>query len=36
MEAKGLSVVERWIQERRSLWEKRLDRLGDVLAGDED
>ncbi len=28
----GLSVAERWIAERRSLWERRLDRLGEVLA----
>ena len=32
MEAKGLSVAEQWINERRSLWERRFDRLGDVLA----
>jgi hypothetical protein len=32
IEAKGLSVAEGWISDRRSLWEKRLDRLGDVLA----
>lgn len=32
MEPKGLSVVEQWISERRSLWERRLDRLGDLLA----
>jgi hypothetical protein len=32
MEPRGLSVVERWIGERRSLWERRLDRLGDLLA----
>jgi DNA-binding transcriptional ArsR family regulator len=32
MQPKGLTVVERWISERRSLWEKRLDRLGAVLA----
>jgi DNA-binding transcriptional ArsR family regulator len=32
MEPKGLSVVEKWIQERRSLWERRLDRLGDLLT----
>jgi DNA-binding transcriptional ArsR family regulator len=28
----GLSVAEEWIADRRSLWEKRLDRLGDLLA----
>jgi DNA-binding transcriptional ArsR family regulator len=32
MEPKGLSVAERWIGERRSLWERRLDRLGSLLA----
>jgi DNA-binding transcriptional ArsR family regulator len=28
----GLAVVERWIGDRRSVWEKRLDRLGEFLA----
>jgi DNA-binding transcriptional ArsR family regulator len=28
----GLSVAEEWIADRRSMWEKRLDRLGDLLA----
>ena len=27
----GLSVLEQWIREQRSMWEKRLDRLGEVL-----
>ena len=31
IEAKGLSVAERWINERRSEWEKRFDRLGKLL-----
>ena len=35
MEPQGLSIAERWIDDRRSLWEKRLDRLGDFLAADE-
>ena len=35
IEPKGLSVAERWIEERRSLWERRFDRLGAVLAEDE-
>jgi DNA-binding transcriptional ArsR family regulator len=30
----GLAVAEQWIADRRSLWEKRLDRLGDLLADD--
>ena len=32
----GLSVAERWIGDRRSIWERRLDRLGDLLAGSDD
>jgi predicted transcriptional regulator len=32
IEAKGFSVVERWIADRRSLWEARFDRLGKLLA----
>jgi DNA-binding transcriptional ArsR family regulator len=28
----GLAVAEKWIADRRSAWEKRLDRLGDLLA----
>ena len=35
MEPAGLSVAERWIASRRSLWERRLDRLGDLLAEPE-
>jgi DNA-binding transcriptional ArsR family regulator len=33
----GLMVAERWIAERKALWERRLDRLGDLLTeSDED
>jgi DNA-binding transcriptional ArsR family regulator len=32
IEPAGLSVAGRWIGERRSMWERRLDRLGDLLA----
>jgi DNA-binding transcriptional ArsR family regulator len=28
----ALSMAEKWIADRRSLWERRLDRLGEVLA----
>jgi DNA-binding transcriptional ArsR family regulator len=28
----GLDPVSRWIADRRALWERRLDRLGDFLA----
>ena len=27
-----LSTAENWIATRRALWERRLDRLGDLLA----
>lgn len=37
MEPKGLTVAERWIGDRRSLWERRFDRLGTLLGeSDED
>ena len=32
MEIGGLGVVEQWILDRRNIWERRLDRLGDLLA----
>ena len=36
IEPKGLSVAERWIEERCSLWERRLNRLGNLLAGSDE
>lgn len=36
IESAGFSVAEKWIEERRSLWERRLDRLGVLLAEDEE
>jgi DNA-binding transcriptional ArsR family regulator len=37
IEPAGLSAAEQWIGDRRSAWERRLDRLGDLLAeSDED
>jgi DNA-binding transcriptional ArsR family regulator len=36
IEPAGLSVAERWIDDRRSMWEKRFDRLGDLLAEEEE
>ena len=36
IEPKGLSVAEQWIEDRRTLWEKRFDRLGDLLAEPEE
>ena len=36
IEPAGLSVAEQWVSERRSMWERRLDRLGDLLAEPEE
>ena len=32
IESKALRMAERWIGERRTTWERRLDRLGEYLA----
>jgi DNA-binding transcriptional ArsR family regulator len=32
VEPAGLSVAGQWIDDRRSMWERRLDQLGDLLA----
>jgi DNA-binding transcriptional ArsR family regulator len=32
LEFKTLDTAERWIEQRRTSWERRLDRLGDFLA----
>jgi DNA-binding transcriptional ArsR family regulator len=32
IEPAALRTAEHWISERRTLWERRLDRLGDFLA----
>src|SRR6266513_2747395 len=32
IESNGLNVAERWIADRRSLWEARFDRLGKLLS----
>jgi DNA-binding transcriptional ArsR family regulator len=32
IEPAGLDVMDQWIRDRRSIWERRLDRLGDLLA----
>ena len=31
----ALQVAEQWIADRRTGWERRLDRLGEYLAGDD-
>jgi DNA-binding transcriptional ArsR family regulator len=32
IEPAGLAVAEKWIIDRRSMWDRRFDRLGDLLA----
>ena len=32
----GFSIIEQWIAERRTLWEKRFDQLADLLTEDEE
>ena len=32
LEPGGLSVAQQWIRDRRSMWERGLDRLGELLA----
>ncbi|TGK10165.1 ArsR family transcriptional regulator [Leptospira fletcheri] len=36
IEPAGLSLAAEWITERRALWERRLDKLGDLLAESND
>jgi len=37
IETTGFSVLEQWIGDQRSLWERRFDRLGELLSEpDED
>lgn len=36
IEPKALSNAERWFASRRASWERKLDRLGDMLAEDDD
>ena len=36
IEPEALSQAEQWINDRRTLWTRRLDRLGALLAEEED
>lgn len=36
LEPEALNAVEQWVAERRSRWERRFDRLGLLLAEDDD
>lgn len=35
LEPAGFAVAADWIAERRALWERRLDRLGDILTEED-
>jgi DNA-binding transcriptional ArsR family regulator len=35
VEPAGLSVAQQWIADRRSMWERQLDRLADLLAEED-
>ena len=32
LDPSGLAVASQWLDDRRSIWDRRLDRLGDILA----
>jgi DNA-binding transcriptional ArsR family regulator len=34
IEPAGLDLAAEWLAERRALWERRLDRLGEILAAE--
>jgi DNA-binding transcriptional ArsR family regulator len=36
IEPKGFSLMEKWIQDRKTAWERRFDRLGEMLAEPDD
>jgi len=35
IESRALRSAEQWVNERRTTWERQLDRLGEYLAGEE-
>ena len=34
LEPAGFTLLRKWIDDRRSMWERRLDRLGEILEED--
>ncbi len=36
MEPAGLRVLEQWIHDHRTAWERKLDRLGEMLAEEDE
>ena len=35
IESTGFDALEQWIHDHRTIWERRLDRLGDLLAEED-
>lgn len=35
IESSGFDALEQWIRRHRTIWERRLDRLGDLLAEED-
>lgn len=35
IETAGLAAMQRWLSDRRSIWERRLDQLADLLTEEE-
>ena len=35
LEPTGFAILEQWIRDRRSIWQRRLDQLGDFLAEED-
>ena len=36
LESAGRDVLDTWIRETRAMWDRRLDRLGEILAEDDE
>jgi DNA-binding transcriptional ArsR family regulator len=36
IEPKALSMAEKWISQRRTIWERRFDKLGEFLAAENE
>ena len=33
IEMQGFAIIEKWIHDRRTIWDRRLDNLGNLLGG---
>lgn len=36
IESAGFAALEEWVRDHRSMWERRLDRLGDLLSDSDE